>query len=85
MSRRSEELAAALVRTQGRVRRAEKALAKFVAERRDRDPSQGRAHYHLRTKLEIVQNDVDVIQRMLRDELERPFDLLAETMVPRDG
>jgi hypothetical protein len=62
-----KELAATLVRTQMRVRAAEKALARFLAEGRDRDPRESRAHYGLRHALTLAQNDALVIERMLRD------------------
>ena len=80
MSRRSKELASALVRCQGRVRVAEKALAALVAAGKNGNPKDARRHRELRDEVTRATNDVAVLERMLRDELARPFDLLAAKM-----
>lgn len=80
MSRRSQELAAALVRTQSRVRNTERKLAVHMAAERAGSPRHASQHRELRTELAQAQNDVDVLQRELRRESERPFDLLAAKM-----
>ena len=81
MSRRAQELAAAMVRTQIRVKAAERALAVFMAG--DRAGSTKHAHQHreLRTQLAMARSDVDVLERELQREAERPFDLLAATVM----
>jgi ethanolamine utilization protein EutP (predicted NTPase) len=80
MSRRSEELAAALVRTQTRLRAAEKALARFVAEGKADMRSEYGKHRDLLQALATARNDIDVLERAMKAESERGFDWLAAKM-----
>jgi hypothetical protein len=76
MSRR-RELASALVRCQTRVRGHEKALARFVSEGNADQPKLANKHVELLQAVRMAKNDIDVLDGMMRRELERPFDLLA--------
>jgi len=80
MSRRSAELASALVRCQGRLRGHEKALARFVAAGKVDMRSEYSKHRDLLQALAMARNDVDVLERAMKAESERPFDLLAAKM-----
>lgn len=77
MSQRSKELAAALVRTATRLRGHEKALARFVEGGNADQPKMASKHVELLQAVRMAKNDVDVLDGMMRRELERPFDLLA--------
>ena len=82
MSRR-QELAAALVRTQGRLRGHEKALARFVQLGKADEPRLHSKHQDLLLAIATSRNDIVILEGMMRWELERPFDLLAFKMAVR--
>ena len=77
---RGHELASALVRTQLRLRASEKALARFVSEGNADQPKMASKHVELLQAVTAARNDIDVLEGMMRRELERPFDLLAFKM-----
>ena len=64
---------------------AAKALRRFMAGGGDRNPRLTPQHRELLHNLELAKNDVIVLERSLRAESERPFDLLAAKMMPRDA
>jgi hypothetical protein len=69
-----------LVRTQTRLRAAEKALARFVAEGKANVRREYTKHRDLLLAITMAKNDVTVLERSMRAESERPFDLLAAKM-----
>jgi hypothetical protein len=84
MSRRSAELASAAVRTQLRLRASEKDLQCFVQEGKADQPRLHSKHQDLLTAITVAKNDLAVIERSMKAESERPFDLITK-MVMRDA
>jgi hypothetical protein len=77
---RGHEFAAALVKTQLRLRGCERALARFVERGNADQPKMASKHVELLQAVTAARNDIDVLEGMMRRELERPFDLLAFKM-----
>jgi hypothetical protein len=73
-------LASALVRCQTRLRGSEKALARFVARGQADVPSMYTKHQKLLSAIDMARNDITVLERSMRAESERGFDLLAAKM-----
>jgi hypothetical protein len=68
---RSQELASTLVRTQGRVRAAEKAAERHVARHKVANALTVKTHQHLLADILLAKNDVEVIERMMAQEVGR--------------